>query len=79
MNPGSGRQRGIGGENKNEGNEVKGNLFLMKYKSLWLAMFFCMNTTYTYNIITVHSISTSDETTFIILFTVNIVAHVEHP
>ncbi len=25
MNPGSGRQRGIGGENKNEGNEVKGN------------------------------------------------------
>ncbi len=34
MNPGSGRQRGIGGENQNEGDEVKGNLFLMKYKAL---------------------------------------------
>ncbi len=32
MNPGSGRQRGIGGENQND--EVKGNLFLMKYKAL---------------------------------------------
>ncbi len=34
MNPGGLRQRGIGGENKNEGDEVKGHLFLMKYKAL---------------------------------------------
>ncbi len=34
INPGSGRQRGIGGENKNEGDEVKCHLFLMKYKAL---------------------------------------------
>ncbi len=34
INPGSGRQRGIGGENKNEGDEVKGHLLLMKYKAL---------------------------------------------
>ncbi len=31
INPGRGRQIGIG-ENKNEGDEFKGNLFLMKYK-----------------------------------------------
>ncbi len=37
------------------------------------------NTTDTYNIITVHSSSTSDERTFIILYTVNTVAHVVHP
>ncbi len=42
MNPGSGRQRGIGGENKNDGDEVKGHLFLMKYKALYY-MFFCMD------------------------------------
>ncbi len=42
MNPGSGRQRGIGGGNKNEGDEVRGHLFLMKYKAL-LTMFFCMD------------------------------------
>ncbi len=29
MNPGSGRQRGIGGEKKNEGDEVKGHWFLI--------------------------------------------------
>jgi len=29
--PGSGRQRGIGGEMTNEGDEVKGHLFLMKH------------------------------------------------
>ncbi len=40
MNPGSGRQRGTGGGNKNEGDEVKTNLFLMKYK---LTMFFSMD------------------------------------
>ncbi len=34
MNPGSGRQRRIGGEKKNEGDEVKGHLLLMKYKAL---------------------------------------------
>ncbi len=34
MNPDSGRRRGIGGENKNEGDEVKGHLLLMKYKAL---------------------------------------------
>ncbi len=34
MNPDSGRQRGIGGEKKNEGNEVKSHLLLMKYKAL---------------------------------------------
>ncbi len=28
INPGCGRQRGIGEEKKNEGDEVKGNLFL---------------------------------------------------
>ncbi len=33
MNPGSERQRGIGGE-INEVDEVNGNLFLMKYKAL---------------------------------------------
>lgn len=33
INPGNGRQRGIGGEKKNEGDEVKGNLFLMKYNN----------------------------------------------
>jgi len=33
MNPDSGRQRGIGGEKKNEGNEVKVHLF-MKCKAL---------------------------------------------
>ncbi len=33
------------------------------------------NTTDTYNIITVHSSSTSDERTFIILYTVNNVVH----
>ncbi len=43
MNPGSGRRRGIGGEKKNEGDEVKGHLFLMKFKALWLTMFFCMD------------------------------------
>ncbi len=42
INPGNGRQRGIGGENKNEGDEVKGQLFL-KYKAVWLSMFFCMD------------------------------------
>ncbi len=42
-NPGSGIQRGLGGENKNEGDEVKGHLFLMKYKVLWLTNFFCMD------------------------------------
>ncbi len=36
------------------------------------------STTYTYNVVTVHSSSTSDETTFIILCTVNTVTHVEH-
>ncbi len=86
-----GEKRGIGGENKNEGGEVKGHLFLMKYKALWLAIFLYMredglqahlqgfSTTDTYNIITVHSSSTSDERTFIILCTVNIVAHAVHP
>ncbi len=34
MNPGNGRQRGNGEENKNEGDAVKGHLFLMKYKAL---------------------------------------------
>ncbi len=34
MNPGRRRQRGIGGEKKNEGDEVKGRLLLMKYKAL---------------------------------------------
>ncbi len=34
MNPGSERQRGIRGENKNEGDKVKGHLLLMKYKAL---------------------------------------------
>ncbi len=34
MDPGNGIQRGIGGENKNEGDEVKGYLLLMKYKAL---------------------------------------------
>jgi len=34
MNPDSGRQRGIGGEKKNEGDEVKGHWFLMKCKAL---------------------------------------------
>ncbi len=34
INPGSGRQRGIGGEKKNEGVEVKGHLLLMKYEAL---------------------------------------------
>ncbi len=34
MNPGNGIQRGIGGEKKNEGDEFKGHLFLMKYKAL---------------------------------------------
>ncbi len=34
VNPGNGRQRGIGGEKKNEGDEVKGHLLLMKYKAL---------------------------------------------
>ncbi len=34
MNPGRRRQRGIGGEEKNEGDEVKGRLLLMKYKAL---------------------------------------------
>ncbi len=37
------------------------------------------NTTYTFNIITVHSSSTSDERTFIILCTVHTVAHAVHP
>ncbi len=34
INPDNGRQRGIGGENINNGDEVKGHLFLMKYKAL---------------------------------------------
>ncbi len=34
INPGNGIQRGIGGEKKNEGDEVKGHLLLMKYKAL---------------------------------------------
>ncbi len=34
MNPGCGRQRGGGEEKKNEGDEVKCHLFLMKYKAL---------------------------------------------
>ncbi len=34
MNPGRRRQREIGGEEKNEGDEVKGRLLLMKYKAL---------------------------------------------
>ncbi len=33
INPDNGRQRGIWWENKNEGDEVKGNLFLIKYKA----------------------------------------------
>ncbi len=33
INPGNGIQRGIG-EKKNEGDEVKGHLLLMKYKAL---------------------------------------------
>ncbi len=37
------------------------------------------STTYTYNIITVHSSNTSDERTFTILCTVNTVTHVVHP
>ncbi len=32
MNPGTGRGRGE--ENKNEGDKVKGDLFLIKYKAL---------------------------------------------
>ncbi len=44
INPDSRRQRGIGGEKKNEGNEVKGHLLLMKYnKTLELTMFLCMD------------------------------------
>ncbi len=39
MNHASRRQRRIEGEKKNEGDEVKGHLFLMKYK----ALFFCMS------------------------------------
>ncbi len=34
MNPGCGRQRGGREEKKNEGDEVKCHLFLMKYKAL---------------------------------------------
>ncbi len=34
INPDSGRQKGRGGEKKNEGDEVKGHLLLMKYKAL---------------------------------------------
>ncbi len=34
MNPGNGIQRGIGGGKKDEGDEVKGHLLLMKYKAL---------------------------------------------
>ncbi len=41
MYPGSEMQRGIGGEKKNEGDEVKGHLLLMKYKALLLIMFLC--------------------------------------
>ncbi len=41
MNPGSVRQRGIGGKT-NEGDEVMGHLLLMKYKALYLTMFLCM-------------------------------------
>ncbi len=33
INPGNWRQRGIGWENKNEGDEFKGHLFLIKYKA----------------------------------------------
>ncbi len=64
INTGRGRQRR---GNKNEGDAVKVHLFLMKYKTLWLCMFFCMdwpwgtlahlqgfNTTDTYNIITIN-------------------------
>ncbi len=43
MNHASTRQRAIGGEKKNEGGEVKGDLLLMKYKELWLSMFFYMD------------------------------------
>ncbi len=34
INPGSGIQRGIGGEKINEGDAVKAHLLLMKYKAL---------------------------------------------
>ncbi len=43
MNPCNEKQRGIGGEKKNEEDAVNGQLFLMKYKALWLSMFFCMD------------------------------------
>ncbi len=42
MNPGSGRLKKRK-EKKNEGDDVKGYLFLMKYKALWLTMFSCMH------------------------------------
>ncbi len=41
-NPGSERQRGIGGENKSKGDDINGHLFLMKSKAL-LTLFFCMD------------------------------------
>lgn len=34
INPNSGIQRGRGGEKNNDGDEIKGHLFLMKYKAL---------------------------------------------
>lgn len=34
INPNSGIQRGRGGEKKNDGDEIKGHLLLMKYKAL---------------------------------------------
>ncbi len=39
INPGNGIQRG--GEKKNEGDEVKGHLLLIKYKALQLSMILC--------------------------------------
>lgn len=43
INPNSGIQRGRGGEKNNDGDEIKGHLFLMKYKALELTMFLCMD------------------------------------
>ncbi len=68
MNPGRGRQRGIGGENKMRGWGQRSGLTMREVGLQAHLQGF--NTTDTYDIITVHSSSTSDETTFIILCTV---------
>ncbi len=80
MNPGSGRQRGIWGEKKNEGGEVICYWWNKKHYSVLvhgmsIRKAACRLIYSIFTLLTHYIYSTSDERNFTILCTVNTVAH----